>query len=126
MEAQNAIRSVVENITTICQLKPEQEECLVHILKGGPTPDRFLEKFNLSTVTDRQQETGEAKVRQGDNCDCVTLGFPHGQSGYGGSKTRSMCCTAWLAQWSRNHGGEFQPYFWYPNPGLSIQKDELC
>ncbi len=32
-------------------------------------------KFNLSTVTDRQRETGEAKVRQGDNCDCVPLGL---------------------------------------------------
>ncbi len=35
MKTQNAIRSVVENITTICQLKPKQEECLVHILKEG-------------------------------------------------------------------------------------------
>ncbi len=35
METQNAIRSVVENIITICQLKPKQEECLVHILKEG-------------------------------------------------------------------------------------------
>ncbi len=48
----------------------------------GPTPDRFWEKFNLSTVTDRQWETGEAKVRQGDNSDCVPLGCPHGWSGY--------------------------------------------
>ncbi len=27
----------------------------------GPTPDRFWEKFNLSTVTDRQQELGRPK-----------------------------------------------------------------
>ncbi len=45
----------------------------------GPAPDKFGEKFNLSTVTDRQRETGEAKVRQGDDCDCVPLGCPHGQ-----------------------------------------------
>ncbi len=32
METRDAIRSVVENIPGICQLKPEQEECLVHIL----------------------------------------------------------------------------------------------
>ncbi len=31
----DAIRSVVENIPGICQLKPEQEECLVHILNEG-------------------------------------------------------------------------------------------
>ncbi len=30
-----AFHSVVENIPGICQLKPEQEECLVHILNGG-------------------------------------------------------------------------------------------
>ncbi len=30
METRDAIRSVVENI-----LKPEQEECLLHILNGG-------------------------------------------------------------------------------------------
>ncbi len=35
METWDAIRSVVENIPGICQLKPEQEECLVHILNGG-------------------------------------------------------------------------------------------
>ncbi len=44
--------------------------CLLHILNGddvvkwlwrsvSPTPDRFWEKFNLSTVTDRQRETGQ-------------------------------------------------------------------
>ncbi len=32
METRDAIRSVVENILSICQLKPEQEECLVHNL----------------------------------------------------------------------------------------------
>ncbi len=32
METQDAIRSVVENISGICQLKSEQEESLVHIL----------------------------------------------------------------------------------------------
>ncbi len=32
METRDAIRSVVENILGICQLKPEQEECLVHNL----------------------------------------------------------------------------------------------
>ncbi len=35
METRDAIRSVVENIPGICQLKPEQEECLVDILNGG-------------------------------------------------------------------------------------------
>ncbi len=29
METRDAIRSVVENIPGICQLKPKQEECLV-------------------------------------------------------------------------------------------------
>ncbi len=35
METRDAIPSVVENISGICQLKPEQEESLVHILNGG-------------------------------------------------------------------------------------------
>ncbi len=33
METRDAIRSVVENIPGICQLKPEQEECLVHVMR---------------------------------------------------------------------------------------------
>ncbi len=45
METQDAIRSVVENIPGNCQLKPELEECLDHILNGrdvvDPTPDKF-------------------------------------------------------------------------------------
>ncbi len=66
METRDAFRSVVENITGICQLKPEQEECLVHILNGGDVVALLLfKKFNLSTVTDRQRETGEA-------CDWLT------------------------------------------------------
>ncbi len=35
METRDSICSVVENIPGICQLKPEQEECLVQILNGG-------------------------------------------------------------------------------------------
>ncbi len=35
MDTRDAIRSVAENIPGICQLKPEQEVCLVHILNGG-------------------------------------------------------------------------------------------
>ncbi len=50
METRDAIRSVVENIPGICQLKPEQEECLVHILNGGDVvallPTGFGEKLN--------------------------------------------------------------------------------
>ncbi len=52
-----------------------------------PYSRQVLEKFNLSTVTNRQQETGEAKVRQGDNCDCAAQLGVH------------------------NDRGEFQPYF---------------
>ncbi len=35
MDTLDAIRSVVENIPGIFQLKPEQEDCLVHILSWG-------------------------------------------------------------------------------------------
>ncbi len=41
----------------------------------------FGKKFNLLTVSDHQRETGKAKVQQGDNCDCVPFGCPHGRSG---------------------------------------------
>ncbi len=37
METLDAIRSVVENIPCICQLKPEQEECLVDVVALLPT-----------------------------------------------------------------------------------------
>ncbi len=78
VKTRDSIRSIVENFPGICQLKPEEEECLVHILNGGDVV--ALLKFNLSTVINRQRETGEAKVWQGDNCYCVPFGCPNGRS----------------------------------------------
>ncbi len=48
METRDAICSVVENIPGICQLKPEQEECLVHILNGGDVVALLLTGFGKS------------------------------------------------------------------------------
>ncbi len=48
METRDAIRSVVENIPDICQLKPEQEECLVHILNRGDVVALLLTGFGKS------------------------------------------------------------------------------
>ncbi len=45
METRVAICSVVENIPVICQLKPGQEECLVHILNGGDVVALLLTGF---------------------------------------------------------------------------------
>ncbi len=42
-------------------------------------------------VTDRQRETGEAKFRQGDNCDCVPLGCPRGWSGFKEAAKLGLC-----------------------------------
>ncbi len=50
MQTWNAIRSVVENIPSICQLKPEQEECLVHILNGGDVVALLLTGFGKSLI----------------------------------------------------------------------------
>ncbi len=45
METRDAIRSVVEKI-----LKPEQEECLVHILNGGDVVALLLTGFGKSLI----------------------------------------------------------------------------
>ncbi len=50
METRHAIRSVVENIPGICQLKPEQEECLVHILNGGDVVALLPTGFGKSLI----------------------------------------------------------------------------
>ncbi len=65
-------------------------------------PYRFWEKFNLSTVTDRQLETGiivivSPLVALMDNQvkEAANLGLCAAQFGV-----------------HNDHGGEFQPYFW--------------
>ncbi len=50
MQTQDAFRSVVENIPGICQLKPEQEECLVHILNGGDVVALLPTGFGKSLI----------------------------------------------------------------------------
>ncbi len=50
METRYAICSVVENIPGLCQLKPEQEECLVHILNGGDVVALLLTSFGKSLI----------------------------------------------------------------------------
>lgn len=50
METRDAIRSVVENIPGIYQLKPEQEECLVHILNGGDVVGLLPTSFGKSLI----------------------------------------------------------------------------
>ncbi len=50
METRDAFRSVVENIPGICQLKPEQEECLVHILNGGDVVALLPTGFGKSLI----------------------------------------------------------------------------
>ncbi len=83
METRDAIRSVVENIPGICQLKPEQEECLVHILNGGDVvallPTGFGKSLIYQLLPIVSEKLGRPKS-QGDNCDCVPLGCLHGRS----------------------------------------------
>ncbi len=50
METRDAIRSVVENIPGICQLKPEQAMCLVHILNGGDVVALLPTGFKKSLI----------------------------------------------------------------------------
>ncbi len=70
METWDAIRSVVENIPGICQLKPEQEECLVHILNGGDVVALLPTGFGKSLIYQllpiisriKCQDTGKAII----------------------------------------------------------------
>ncbi len=50
METRDAIRSVVENIPSIFQLKLELEECLVHILNGGDVVALLPTGFGKSLI----------------------------------------------------------------------------
>ncbi len=50
METRDAICSVVENIPSICELNPEQEECLVHILNGGDVVALLPTGFGKSKI----------------------------------------------------------------------------
>ncbi len=50
METRDAIRSVVGNIPSICQLKPKQEDCLVHILNGGDVVALIPTGFGKSLI----------------------------------------------------------------------------
>ncbi len=50
METRGAMCSVVENIPGICQLKPKQEECLVHILNGGDVVALLPSVFGKSLI----------------------------------------------------------------------------
>ncbi len=50
METRDAFRSVVENIPGIVNWKPEQEECLVHILNGGDVVALLPTGFGKSLI----------------------------------------------------------------------------
>ncbi len=50
METWDGIHSVVKNIPGLCQLKPEQEVCLVHILNGVDVVALLLTGFGKSLI----------------------------------------------------------------------------
>ncbi len=62
MEKRDAIHSVVENIPGICQLKPEQEEWLVHILNGGDVLALLPTGFEKSLIYQSLPIVSEKKV----------------------------------------------------------------
>ncbi len=67
METRDAIRSVVEDIPGICQMKPEQEECLLHILNGDDIVTLLLTGFGKSLVYQLLPIVSEKLGRPGDN-----------------------------------------------------------
>ncbi len=62
METWDGIHSVVENIPGLCQLKPEQEECLVHILNGVDVVALLLTGFGKSLIYQPRPKTGKAII----------------------------------------------------------------
>ncbi len=62
METRDGIHSVVENIPGLCQLKPEQEECLVHILNGVDVVALLLTGFGKSLIYQPRPKTGKAII----------------------------------------------------------------
>ncbi len=71
METRDAIRSVVEDIPGICQMKPEQEECLLHILNGDDIVTLLLTGFGKSLIYQLLPIVSEKLGRPGDNWDHV-------------------------------------------------------
>ncbi len=63
MERRDAIRSVVENIPSICQLKPKQKESLVHILNGGDVVALLPTSFGKSLIYQLLQIISEKQGR---------------------------------------------------------------
>ncbi len=129
METRDAIRSVVENIPGICQLKPEQEECLVHILNGGDVVALLPTGFGKSLINQLlpidseklgRPKSGKAiiviapwlpswtiRLRRQQNSICVL---------------HILACTMIEKSWRG-----ISALFWIiENPGFSIQNGELC
>ncbi len=78
METRDAIRSVVENIPGICQLKPEQEECLVHIMNGG---DDVALGFGKSLIYQLLPIVSKKLGRPKSGKVIIVIVSPHGRSG---------------------------------------------
>ncbi len=62
METRDAICSVVEKIPSICQPKPEKEECLVHILNGGDVVALLPTGFGKSLSYQGKARQGKASL----------------------------------------------------------------
>ncbi len=100
------LRSVVENIPGICQLKPEQEECLVHILNGGDFVSLLPTDFGKSLIYQLLPIVSEKLWRPKSGKVIIVIVL------------HSLACTM--------IEGNFILIFSSPNPGFSIQNGELC
>ncbi len=117
METRDALRSVVENI-----LKPEQEECLVHVLNGGDVvallPTGFGKSLIYQLLPIISEKLGRPKVIIVIVSPLVALMDDQVKE----AAKHSLGCT--MIQ--KSGRGISALYLASPNPGFSIQNGELC
>ncbi len=126
METRDVIRSVVENISGICQLKPEQEESLVHILNDvvALLPTGFGKSLIYQLLHIVSEKLGRPKFRFWRLCPpwlpSWTIRLRRQQNSV--SVLHSLVCTMIEKSWR----GISALFLVAPNPGFSIQNGKLC
>ncbi len=129
METRDTIRSVVENIPGICQLKPEQEECVVHILNEGNVVTLLLTGFGKSWIYQLLPIVIEKLGRPKSGKAIIVIVSPLVALMDDQVKEAAklgLCAAQLGAMIEKSWRGISALFLVAPNPGFSIQNGKLC
>ncbi len=122
--------ALVENIPGICQLKPELEECLVHILNGRDVVALLPTSFGKSLIYQLLPIVCEklGRPKSGKAILVIVSPLVALMDDQVKEPAKLGLCAAQLGVHNDREimEGNFSLVFWYPNPGFSIQNGELC